>query len=87
MSHGKKIKYMRRVFSGKRVPMIGLDQGKSKLYRGNGVQNVFNVYYDSSMALRDGEIAEAAYDGGINTGAKFLTSRVICSGTNIYVKV
>ena len=50
-----KPKYMRRVFSGKTIPMIGLDQGKSKLYRGDGTWSVVNMMYDGSLRTREGQ--------------------------------
>ena len=60
-----KPKYMRRVFSGKTIPMIGLDQGKSKLYRGDGTWSVVNMMYDGSLRTREGQTLLFSMDGPI----------------------
>ena len=80
---GNKFKYMRRVFSGKRVPVIGLDQGKGKLYRGNGVSSLFNLIYDTSMQPRFGQTRVELFDNGINTGVSGSRYRVIGEGSNL----
>ena len=79
----QKPKYMRRVFSGKDVPVIGLDQGKSKLYRGDGVNYLMNCFYDASLDSRDGQVVDVTFSGGINTGVQLHVSRVIGEGTNL----
>lgn len=82
-----KFKYMRRVFSGKEVPVIGLDQGKSSLYRGDGVQSMFNGYYDSSLNFREGQVQDAIYEGGINSGGAFHTAKFVGEGTNLWAEL
>lgn len=86
MAVGNKFKYHRRVFSGKAVPMIGMDQGKSLVYRGDSVQQVWNALYDTSMKQRDGETVDTTYFGGVNTGEALLTVIVIGSGTDLRVE-
>lgn len=79
-----KFKYMKRVFSGKTIPVIGLDQGKGILYRGNGVNSIFNLIYGTSMVVRDGQEKCNSFDDGINTGDKLIHARVIGEGTNLW---
>ena len=82
-----KFKYMRRVFSGKDTPIIGLDQGKSALYRGDGVQFMANGFYDASLNIREGQVLEETLDGGINTGGTLKISKFIGEGNNLRVEL
>lgn len=83
----KKPKYMRRVFSGKEVPVIGMDQGKGELYRGNGVQYMFNGYFDACFETRPGHSVDFFYEGGINAGGRLTRVAFIGEGTNIWAEV
>ena len=76
--------YMKRVFAGKEVPVIGMDQGKGKHYGGNGTSNVFNLLYDGAMEVRDGQNIDGQYDDGIMFGGILATIGTIISGSNVY---
>lgn len=80
-----KPKYMRRVFSGKTIPMIGLDQGKSKLYRGDGVLSVVNMMYDGSLRTRCGQTLLYSVDGGITSAGTTRSGTFLCEGNNIWI--
>ena len=82
----QKPKYMRRVFSGKDVPVIGLDQGKGELYRGDGVQSMFNGYFDACFEFRIGHSTSAVYEGGINAGGRLKQVAFIGEGNNIWAE-
>lgn len=79
-----KFKYMRRVFGGTSKPAIGLDQGKSILYRGDGVHSSINCIYDGGLQLRDGHRKECAKSGGINTALTLKESSIIGEGNNLW---
>ena len=78
--------YMKRVFSGKEVPSIGMDQGKGKLYGGNGVDICFNLLYDGAMETRAGQSEEGVYEDGITLGVAMATTSAIITGTNVYAE-
>ena len=81
-----KPKYHRRVFSGKDLPLIGLDQGKSVLYRGDGVHHSWNTIYDASMQQRDGQVEFESFSGGVNFGMRTPNTRVVCEGTGVWAE-
>ena len=76
--------YMKRVFAGKEVPVIGMDQGKGKHYGGNGTSNVFNLLYDGAMEVRDGQALVGQYDDGIMFGGILSTVGTIIAGGSVY---
>jgi hypothetical protein len=82
----KKPKYMKRVFSGKDVPVIGLDQGKGPLYRGDGVGSVFNAYFDSCLEPREGHVIDITYTGGINAGGRLKRVAFIGEGNRLWAE-
>lgn len=83
----KKPKYMKRVFSGKDVPVIGLDQGKSELYRGDGVNFLMNVFFNTTLSVREGQVESIIYDDTIHNADRLSKNAFICEGTNIWVSV
>lgn len=79
--------YMKRVFAGKEVPSVGMDQGKGKHYGGNGASNVFNLVYDAAMEGRAGQEVAGQYEDGITVGVVTPTAGLIISGTNVYSEI
>lgn len=66
--------------------MIGLDQGKGKLYGGLSSHFCFNFFYDASMDGREGQAKETSYNSTIVNAEKLKTSRFVGEGTNLWVE-
>jgi hypothetical protein len=78
--------YRKPVFAGKDVPVIGLDQGKGRMYHGLGSHYCFNFFYEASMDTRTGQVTESNYTGGIQHGGVENTLKFIHEDGNIWIE-
>ena len=78
--------YRKPVFSGKDIPVIGLDQGKGRMYHGLGSHYCFNVFYDAAMLSREGQDKSTAYGSTVLNGGVEDVSKFVGEGTNIWVE-
>jgi len=81
-----KPKYHKRIFSGKEVPVIGIDQGKSPLYLGDAVHWMFNGFFDSSLMAREGQLRDTGYVGDILAAGRLGRTKYLCAGTSIWAE-
>ena len=81
----KKKTYRKPVFSGKNTPMIGMDQGKGRMYKGLGTHYCFNLFYDVTMLNREGQDKITYYEGVVQNGGTEKTIKFVHEATNVWI--
>jgi hypothetical protein len=76
--------YRKPVFAGKDVPVIGLDQGKGRMYRGLGTHSCFNWFYDAALLLREGQDVVNVYADEIQHAGVEDTVRFVHTGVYVW---
>lgn len=79
--------YMKRVFSGKEIPSIGMDQGKGKHYAGKGVYQCFNLLYDGVMTTREGQKEVLVFEKPIISALAYTEGTAMHCGESLYAGV
>ena len=78
--------YRKPVFSGKDIPVIGMDQGKGKMYHGLGTHSCFNFFYDAALLTREGQEIDSSYEGQIQAGGILTSLSFVQEGTNLWTE-